>query len=507
MVRLPALATVLLVVLAASSASAATPVVELSASSGGPAATACVVGPSVADEPRTAGNVSLTTLTAPGSAFDRLRNASAIAAARERGGLTVVERDASATARSEGVVALNDTVVHRLDLRGPATALFDRLATLDGRTPTEEFVTLVRSEPAVSMEYVGPTSCRPKLNLTATVRLGGLRVVPDEPNGSLYVVLDQARMAMELGGPPFVDELELGLHAVELSFPGSSDLVTANRTVSDEFDVVPREVEFTAPHPGLFRPADGDRLVLAGRTTVAPGSTLFFHLRPLDGPGTAGAVSATANRSRGFRTVVRLATSPEAAELYAVSVDGAAHPDALVAVGEETGARFHATDQETEGHIPYHVPVTTSHGGFVVALGESGETLGHSEPLEPGYVVAQFELSTPLRENETVTLVAHRDANGNGAFDPGTDEPYRVRGSVVRTAVNVALEGDPPDATTATASSPDPTTSSRSTATTVPGTDSGDGTTGGQPGFGLAMGIVGVLVAALVAAVTGLSRR
>lgn len=518
MVRLPALSTALLVVLLASAAATEPAVAGTPESPDSSVSSACVAWSTAAADHRTAGNVSLSTLTAPGAAFARLQNASALAAARERGALTVVQQDESSLAWAERYVAQNDTIVHRLDLNGSATGLFDRLAAQDGRTPTANFTSLVRSDPAVSMEYLGPTSCRPELNLTATADRGGFRVVPDASNGSLFLVLDQARMAMELGGPPFVDQLELGRHRFELSFAGSSGLVAANRTVADEFEVVQRELAFATPTEGLLR-TGGQRLVLAGETTVAPGSDLAFHLRPLDGAGETRTASATVNRSRGFRTVLDLGDGP-ADGLYGLSVDGARSPLALVAVGDATGARIHADDQQSGGRILHDVRATTTDGGFIVARNESGGRLGHSELLPPGYAFEQLELSTSLRGNRTVTLVAHRDANGNGAFDPGTDPPYRVDGAVVKQSVNITLEGESPATTTAsppstttttgsTTASPTTTTGTRTTATTEPGTatsgdsTTGETTTGGQVGFGLGVAVLAVLVAALA----GRSRR
>lgn len=95
----------------------------------------------------------------------------------------------------------------------------------------------------------------------------------------------------------------------------------------------------------------------------------------------------------------------------------------------------------------------------------------------------------------TVRLVAHRDSNGNGEFDPSVDEPYAVDGNPVEaTVVNAVFQGG----TTTTS----PTTSS--TTTTTPGDATTTVSTGGTtrttlPGFDIGVVVLAFLGLAVLA--------
>lgn len=464
-------------------------------------------------------SLNTTTLTAPATTYDRLRNASAIRRAGERGLLSPAS--VGNLSHEERVVALGDVAVHRIALNGSAITLLDRLAAQDRGSPTANFRALVTQE-GIEFRYAGPTACPPPLALNASSEAGAFRVVPDRERGILYVLLDtDDALYYPPGGAdsgePSADRGRWGHHMIGLTLRTSSGLVERNVSTASHYEVEERRVAFRSKHRGLLARAAEPNQPIAGRTTVAPGTTLTIRLEPI----TAGAppvnTTATVNRSRAFATTVDLSDAPEGA-IYAVSIPGVeprstAEPIApIVAVGNATGAIARVSDQRTTGEVLYDVAVATTDGGFVVARNASGGVVARSDYLKPGIAYPQLVPRPQLRENQTVTVVAYHDANGNRAFD-AADEPYRVDGTVVRDAANVTIreDPDPPEQTTTTTTTPSTTTTSTTTTTTTAtGTTAGSGgdsgTDGGEagtqirvPGFDLAGAVLAIGLLVLLA--------
>lgn len=472
-------------------------------------ATACgAVGGRAVVPTTTPGDLSVDTFVAPGATYDRLRNASALDAAREDGYLTPASAGID-RAWEDAVVAYRDVIVHRLALNGSATALLDRLAAQERGSPTANFRALVASG-AIGFEYLGPTACPPRLALNASLDRGAIRVVPDGDDDALFLVFDTDRLLFHPldGDEPTTDTRVYGHHGFELTLPASSGFGEETLTVETDYQVEAAGVSFAGGQRGLVRLDPTGNRTVRGRTTLAPGSEVAVTLHPVGTDASVVSTTATVNGSRGF--AARFDRSRLATEgLYVVAVSGLSEPPVvvggatLVAVGSATGALVTVANQTHDRAVDslYPFAVTTTDGGFVVVRNASGGRLGVSEYLPPGARVANPTLSPSLRENGTVTVTVYRDANGNREFDDA-DVPYRVNGSAVRDTARVGLDGVSPTATPTRA----PPQSGTPTAQQVTATPSSPSTTPGTsptptprttPGFGavvalLAMAVLGV---------------
>lgn len=125
----------------------------------------------------------------------------------------------------------------------------------------------------------------------------------------------------------------------------------------------------------------------------------------------------------------------------------------------ESAASVGFDDQTTDGAAVLVRSVDLSEGGFVVVHDETGAVVGASEYLGPGTASnVVVSLSEPLTESQELVAMAHRDTNGNEAFDfvetDGTEDgPYldEVGNPVVDDAtVTVDREEDETETETAT---------------------------------------------------------
>jgi len=138
--------------------------------------------------------------------------------------------------------------------------------------------------------------------------------------------------------------------------------------------------------------------------------------------------------------------------------DGAKHAAIMVTIAyvvflllSSPVASIAATDSTTDGGAVYGVnEVSLSDGGFVAVYdqdGVEGELLGSTEYLAPG---SHSDVVVPLQHGNitgdgTIRFVAHRDTNGNKAFDfrpllnNGTDTPYRALGDSDTPGVEVEV--------------------------------------------------------------------
>lgn len=434
-------------------------------------------------------NVTVDSFVAPGAAYDRLTNASAIAAARADGTLIPVG-DGPARAEDRPAVAYRDVVVHRVALGGDATRLLDRLTDGEDGSPTAAFGDLVAGD-AVHVEYRGTYRCvRDELRLNASIDRGAVRVVPDRENDTAYLVLDVDRLTFDNPGESNADAERhvIGPHDLSLTLRGSGEFADDDVTAESGYEVVEAEVAFAGRHDGLVRlPAEGNRTV-RGRTSLAPGSELSVRLHPLTADASPVETAATANRSGGFDARFDRAAVPEGA--YVVSVPGVTDEPVfeagatLVAVGDASAALVAVPNETTYGRTIYGPTVSTTDGGFLVLRGPDGEFRGASGFLEPGATSARVELSTPLAANGSVSVTVYRDVDGDGTFGHA-DAPYLVNGEAVRETAFVRID---PESRTATPTA-DPETPDRTeqesrqegTATgrmteTTPGTETTSGT-------------------------------
>ncbi len=218
---------------------------------------------------------------------------------------------------------------------------------------------------------------------------------------------------------------------------------------------------------------------------MAPGTTFQIELVPPRNPNATAAhtANATLDRSGEFNATFDLSDAP-VGTLYTIRIPTTPHDDPprrLVAVGYATGASLGATDHESIGTVLYANGVTSTHGGFLVARNDT-TTVAVSEYFGPGEATPQPKFDPLLWQNETLTLTVYHDTDGDEAFDPAIDEPYRQGPEPVQTSVNVTVdlsEREQMTTTTTTATST-PTTTSETTTKSTTTTTSG-GSTGTEP--------------------------
>lgn len=130
--------------------------------------------------------------------------------------------------------------------------------------------------------------------------------------------------------------------------------------------------------------------------------------------------------------------------------------------------------------------------GFIVAKDADGSVIGTLEldperELHMDIGIGSFVDADAEENGMTVELVAVIDSNGNGAFDPEIDEPYRTDGEMVTATVENAVFHAGTTTTDGT------TTTSTTTTTQTPTTETPTTT----PGFGVVVVLVGLLGAAV----------
>lgn len=161
------------------------------------------------------------------------------------------------------------------------------------------------------------------------------------------------------------------------------------------------------------------------------------------------------------------------------------------------------------------VTAELSYGGFVVIRRGSvdGERLGNSRFLDPGAretVLVSFD--PDLESNVTLVAVAFRDSNGNGEFDPGTDQPYTDGEDDHRVATSKTVTFEWANETTTSrttgSTTEEPTGSATATTTeelTEPESPAELGSGVEIPGFGVSPTLVALT--ALAALAVGLRAR
>ncbi|WP_206424455.1 PGF-CTERM sorting domain-containing protein [Halorubrum sp. CSM-61] len=127
---------------------------------------------------------------------------------------------------------------------------------------------------------------------------------------------------------------------------------------------------------------------------------------------------------------------------------------ATVGASAQVTAFVDASAQDTDGETVVVGSVTLHDGGFVTVHDSSladgavfDSIRGTSAYLGPGtHTDVEIALDDPLTEGDTVFAMAHRDTNGNEAYDfPGSDGaedgPYAAAGSPVMSAADLTVEG------------------------------------------------------------------
>ena len=498
--------------LAAGALTASTPAVTDDQQSPSTAATCATGSTATASSDSSDENLSISTWTAPASANGGFQTSDDIREAIASGRLT--PDHAGANRYDDDSVAIGDALVHRIQLNGSASDLLDRLDDQNQGSPTENFRALVQQdENGIDFRYIGPTACPPRLALNASIANDSFRVVPDREHETLYLVVDVEELRFELGSSgPVADKWNWGHHSLSLTLRESSGLVAENTTIEDHYEVDRRRVEFETEHDSLVRFNSEPNQTVAGSASMAPGTTFRIELVPLGNPNATAAhtANATLDQNGEFDATFDLSGVP-AGTLYAIQIPTTPHDDPprrLVAVGNASGASLGTTDHESIGTVLYANGVITTHGGFLVARNGT-TTVAVSEYFGPGYASPQPHYDPLLWQNETLTVSVYHDTNGDGAFDPAIDEPYRRGGEPVQAAVNVTVDLSERETATQTTSHPTTTstpttttsTTQGSTATTTTGpdgTDTGPNTPILTPGFGGLVAFIALLIGALL---------
>jgi PGF-CTERM protein len=264
---------------------------------------------------------------------------------------------------------------------------------------------------------------------------------------------------------------------------------------------------------------NGPRQTIDGETNAAPGTNLTVHVR-ID--------SDTVDFDETFDATVRDdGTFGVTTDAFADTGSGLRFTAWVSRNGTGIGPRYDGmllsydpgsltfADQRVTSPDPTVVleTVTVSSGGFVsVRQGSAnGSVLGASEYLTAGmHENVSVDLDRPVSGDETLVAVLHRDSDGDERWDfPERDAPFPIDGATVHDAATVAGQTPTPTSTPSPSPVPATTTGDASTATESPSpppstetieTDERtqpSATTGSGPGFGVAVGLVGVLAAAL----------
>lgn len=100
-------------------------------------------------------------------------------------------------------------------------------------------------------------------------------------------------------------------------------------------------------------------------------------------------------------------------------------------------------DQTSEGASVVVESASLPAGGFVSLYDSALATqLGRSELVDGDETGVNVSLDRPISETRTLIAIAFEDADGNGEFEPGTDEVYLSDGDPVVEAATVAVETD-----------------------------------------------------------------
>ncbi|NEU59095.1 BGTF surface domain-containing protein [Halorussus sp. MSC15.2] len=329
----------------------------------------------------------------------------------------------------EPEVVEGETLLVRID----APSLLGVIAAQSGNTTTERFLALhdeTEPETDETFEISGPCG---GILFHETVTEGGARVLLDYRAGAAYVLLDTTKLEGTYAGG----------QAVYVEVSPESRLGGAGRELTTSFRVAPRQTAIRPAGTDTVRLTADDRATISGETNLLPGSRVPVRVESRVAPTFERRTSATVTDNGTFTATVDLSTA-SAPGLFAVHVGPDQFPGEI---GEPPGVYWRMSEY---GHRQRVTDVnirqlTLPEGGFLVAYEYDSSTdrfrpVGSATPSDDDLVVDS------RTEPGYLLVVAHRDANGNRAFDgPATDSPYRVGDRVVSDWVGVTVDGvEPP---------------------------------------------------------------
>ena len=250
---------------------------------------------------------------------------------------------------------------------------------------------------------------------------------------------------------------------------------------TDSSDIVMDDGNVTVSAAVAFETADSDgTAVTVDRVDLSQGGFVTIHDASLGGGavfdsvrGTSAYLEAgvhedvTVELDEPLTGTERLVAMPhrdtDGNEAYGF-VDSEGETDAPFLTGDDAPvtagataqvtAFVDATAQDTDGETVVVDRVTLHDGGFVTVHDSSladgavfDSIRGTSAYLGPGtHTDVEVALDDPLTEDDTVYAMAHRDTNGNEAYEfPGSDGaedgPYAAAGMPVMSAADLTVEG------------------------------------------------------------------
>jgi len=415
-------------------------------------------------------------------------------------------------------IAQGDTLVYQVESSSLIGALE---AETDGDDYGDGLATLMDDNDDVveadaftfRMEQEDPDANRePKhLDLQDTADRGGLTVIPDNGNSSVYLIFDTDQMNMDRGDND--NDLSIGTDSYETNYtigpesgiPDEDEKIT----VTDTFDMVERDLEFETNDDDIIEVRAEPEQLIAGETSVAPGTEIRLRLRGTedDAPFLKDP-TVTVSDGGNFSALVDFSDQPgnTSWEAEASQFDGTT--TGLILPPRTASIEF--SEQSTFGTQVTVDSVDTSDGGFVAIHRDSatGEVVGNSDLLENGTVEnLAITINADLEDGETLYAVPHYDDNEDGDFSEGIDPAYEDNGSPVNASASVQIRTPTPTTTAPpTTTSPPPTTTTTTVitanTTTAPDDDDDDEETTTTTGPGLTVGIalLALLAAALLAA-------
>jgi len=414
-------------------------------------------------------------------------------------------------------IAQGDTLVYQVESSSLIGALE---AETDGDDYGEGLANLVDDSDDVveanaftfRMEQEDPDANRePKhLDIQDTSDRGGLTVIPDNGNSSVYLIFDTDQMNMDRGDND--NDLGVGTDSYETNYtigpesgiPDEDEKIT----VTDTFDMVERELEFETNNDDVIEVRAEPEQLIAGETSVAPNTEIRLRLRGTedDAPFLKDP-TVTVSEGGNFSTLVDFSDQPgnTSWEAEASRFDGTT--TGIILPPRTASIEFE--EQSTFGTQVTVDSVDTSDGGFVAIHRDSptGDVVGTSDLLDNGTVEnIGISINADLEDGETLYAVPHFDDNDDGEFSEGIDPAYESNGSAVNASATIQIRTPTPTTTTTappTTTSPPPTTTTTvitANTTTAPEDDEEETTTTTGPGLTVGIALLALLAAALLAA-------
>ncbi|WP_170977211.1 DUF7282 domain-containing protein [Halorussus salinisoli] len=391
------------------------------------------------------------------------------------------------------VVTLNDTFV--LELR--ASGLDGAIAAQNGTNATDRFFRFLDGDGAnLRIEQIDPgTSFEAALMHPAP---DSTDLVADARNDTYYLVVDLAEVNVTRG---WDDRLAAGQHyRANLTLSRASVLADARESATTEFEVHEPEADLVTTDrlgerefdldvtPSRARVEAAPNQTVAVETSVPPGSELTVVV---EGEGDTFQFEATGrvrNASEGFVYAPEFDFSdvPPGTNFTVTvrhrgeAIMGYGGPDPGVVV-EPTPTVWLESANATAANASADLPF----GGFVVVHrnATNGQIIGTSGYLAPDESArASVAFDSALESNATLVAVTYRDTDGDGAFDPETDEPYTDGEDDHRVAASASVTVEEIRETTATTRE---TTESTSSSPASPGIE--------LPGFCAGTALVALL--------------